>query len=314
MNSRFSFSLIGLFVLILTGIFVGVVLWLSAGPTQKSYETYVAYMRDSVSGLGPNAPVKYLGVEVGKVRDIALDPDNPERVRLLLQIEPSVPIKEDTVALLSTQGLTGITHVELTGSTRASAPLRARPGRRYPEIETRPSVFTRLETAVPELISQLQAVAVNSSEVAKRLGELLDASNIQATSRTLRNMEQLTASLAAQVSDLSAILGNVSRVSGDAARVTQEIPTLIERVNRALGAVEQAASSIDRVAGEVKELTAESQRELRVVAREALPRFNATMEEMQQLADTLRRFAQDLKQSPEMLLYGRPQRSPGPGE
>ena len=314
MNSRFSFALIGLFVLILTGVFVGVTLWLSAGTTQKTYETYVAYMRESVSGLGANSSVKYLGVEVGKVRSVALDPDSPERVRLLLQIEPYVPIKQDTVAVLSTQGLTGLTHVELTGSTKEAPPLRAAPGERYPEISTRPSVFARLEATLPEILSELQTFAANSNRVAERITNLLDASNLRKATAILESVEQLTATLSTQVSSVSAILRDVATVSQNAARASQDTPVLIERASGALGAVQEAARSIDRVAGEFERLAADSERELQVVTRETLPQLNTTLFEMQQLAEALRRFTQDLKNSPEMLLYGRQERPPGPGE
>ncbi|NIR31381.1 MAG: MCE family protein [Gammaproteobacteria bacterium] len=314
MNSRFSFALIGLFVLVLTGVFVGVVLWLSAGTTQKTYETYVAFMRESVSGLGENSSVKYLGVEVGKVRKIELDRDNPERVRLLLQIEPHVPIKEDTVAVLSTKGLTGLTHVELTGSTKDAPPLRARPGQPYRVIATRPSLFTRLEDSVPELLSELQAFAANGNQVAKQLADLLDSSNLQKTAAILESVEQLTADLSTQVSSVSAILRDATTVSQNAARASHHVPALIQRASGALEAVQEAADSIGRVTSEYERLAADSQRELHAVGRETLPQLNATLLEMQQLADALRRFTQDLEQSPGMLLYGRPARPPGPGE
>lgn len=314
MNSRFSFALIGLFVLMLTGVFVGVVLWLSGGTAQKTYETYVAFMRESVSGLSTNSSVKYLGVEVGKVRAVELDPENPERVRLLLAIEPHVPIKQDTVAILSTQGLTGLTHVELTGSTKESPPLRAQPGQRYPEIPTRPSVFERLEAAVPELLSELQAFAANSNRVAEQITSLLDSSNLRKATAILDNVEQLTAALSSQVSSVSAILQDTATVSQNTAQASRNVPALIERASGALGAVEEAATSIAKVTGEFERLAADSERGLQVVAQETLPQLNTTLLEMQQLAEALRRFTQDLKNSPEMLLYGRPPRPPGPGE
>ena len=63
-------------------------------------------MTESVSGLNPNAPVTYRGVDVGKVREIAIDREDPARVRVLLDIEGGTPVKEDTVAILVSQGIT----------------------------------------------------------------------------------------------------------------------------------------------------------------------------------------------------------------
>ena len=118
MENKVNFALVGAFVLVLATALVGVVLWLaSGGAYQTQYERYDASVEESVSGLNPKAPVKYNGVDVGKVERIWLDPENPQRVKLRFQIERGTPIKVDTVATLKTQGLTGIAYVELSGGT-----------------------------------------------------------------------------------------------------------------------------------------------------------------------------------------------------
>ena len=94
-------------------------LWLAAGRTAgKEYDSYLVYLTESVSGLNRQAPVKYRGVVVGLVREIALDPEELERVRVMLAIERGMPIKQDTVAMLSTQGLTGIAYLDLRAGAR----------------------------------------------------------------------------------------------------------------------------------------------------------------------------------------------------
>ena len=104
-----NYTLVGAFVLALGAALIAVVLWLaSGGAFQKKYDLYHAIEDESVAGLNLNAPVKHNGVDVGKVQAIELDPLNPERVILLLAIERGTSIKEDTVAVLKTQGLTGI--------------------------------------------------------------------------------------------------------------------------------------------------------------------------------------------------------------
>ena len=120
-----NYPLVGLFVLVFGAALIAGVLWLAAGGAiQKKYDLYVAIEDESVAGLNLNAPVKYSGVDVGKVQEIRLDPGNPQRVNLLFAIERGTPIKEDTVAVLKTQGLTGIAYVELSGGARDSPPLR----------------------------------------------------------------------------------------------------------------------------------------------------------------------------------------------
>ena len=125
METKVNYAIVGAFVLLLSGAIVAGVLWISSGRTErKDYDTYLAYFTESISGLNEHAPVKYKGVAVGSVREIALDPTDPQRVRLVLAIERGVPIKEDTVAVLSVQGLTGIAFLDLGGGSRESPLLR----------------------------------------------------------------------------------------------------------------------------------------------------------------------------------------------
>ena len=107
-----NYAAVGGFVLILGAVLISVALWLaSGGAWQKKYQLYLAVEDESVAGLNLNATVKYNGVDVGKVRAISLDHNNPNRVNLLFAIEQGTPIKEDTIAVLKTQGLTGIAYV-----------------------------------------------------------------------------------------------------------------------------------------------------------------------------------------------------------
>ena len=73
MESKVNFTIVGLFTLTLVAALIAILLWLGTGGRYyKVYDTYYAYMNESVSGLNLNAPVKYRGVEVGNVRDISL--------------------------------------------------------------------------------------------------------------------------------------------------------------------------------------------------------------------------------------------------
>ena len=132
METKVNLTVVGLFVLVLGAAGIAAVLWLGSGRlSQKQYGTYLAYFTESVSGLNLHAPVRSRGVAVGSVREISLDPANPERVRLVLEVEQGTPVKEDSVAILGVQGLTGLAYVELSGGTRgvARAPGRCRASR-----------------------------------------------------------------------------------------------------------------------------------------------------------------------------------------
>lgn len=165
MEEKVNFAVVGVFVLVLGTVFIGVVLWLSGGKAySRSYEIYRIYMEESVSGLNLNAPVRYRGVEVGRVKKIALTPGNVEKVQITLSIEKDTPVKTDTVAILQTQGLTGIAYVELQGGSRDAPALEAQAGEIYPVINTGPSLRMRLEDSLVDAARILKNVAVLSEE------------------------------------------------------------------------------------------------------------------------------------------------------
>ena len=147
MEPKVNYILVGAFVLILSAVVVVGVLWLGKTDYRGVYDRYEAHMRESVAGLSVDSTVKYRGVDVGRVKDIALSPDNPEEVKLTLDIVRGTPIKTDTIAVLETQGLTGLATINLTGGSRDAPPLEALEGQEYPVIKAGPSLFFRLDEA-----------------------------------------------------------------------------------------------------------------------------------------------------------------------
>ena len=162
MDAKVNYAAVGVFVLALWCGFHRGILWLAVGVgSKKDYGLYRAIVHESVAGLNVDAPVKYLGVNVGKVQKIELDPANPQEVHLLFAIEKGTPIGEDTVAVLKTQGLTGIAYVELSGSAPGSRPLAATAPGQYPMIRTKPSLSTRLENVLTSVIAKLDRTSAN---------------------------------------------------------------------------------------------------------------------------------------------------------
>jgi phospholipid/cholesterol/gamma-HCH transport system substrate-binding protein len=286
---------------------VSAVVWLSAGTSRKAYATYLAYMRESVSGLSPKASVKYRGVEVGKVVEISLDRDDPQRVQLLLDIEEGTPIKQDTVAILATQGITGLAYVELTGGSRSSPLLQVPEDGRYPEIRTGPSLFVRIDSAVTSALTELGKVAVSLNGVAERIAVLLGPSNQEVVSKTLGHIEQLTGSLSAQGDNLAALVQST-------ARAAESLPSLIHTAQGTVGSVQDMTKSIEQVAASADRLLTAGQRDWSRFSADALGRMGPLLAELQQLVVMLRRLSQELERNPNALLFGRPATRPGPGE
>jgi len=308
MEAKVNFVAVGAFVLILGAALVAGVLWLSSGKYyRKAYDTYLVYMSESVAGLDPDAPVRYRGVQVGVVRRIALAPDNVEQVQLTLGIERGTPVKQDTVAVLRTQGLTGIGHIELTGGTRASPPLVPAPGADYPVIRTGPSLMMRLDAAITSLLANLN----RSSE---RFNALLDDESRRALRQTLANLEVVSRTLAGRAGAIDTGVLNASKTMENTARVTAELPQLVERIKRSADAFDRMADQGARAGASATQAFDSAGAGARQLTRETLPEAQALVAELRELTATLRRVSDQLERNPSMLLYGRPAAKPGPGE
>jgi len=303
-----NYPIVGLFVLVLGGALIAVVLWLaSGGAWQKQYVLYRAIEDESVAGLNLNAPVKYNGVDVGKVHDIELDPANPERVNLLFAIERGTPIKEDTVAVLKTQGLTGIAYVELSGGARDAPPLAATAGNKYPVIRTKPSLSARLENVLTTVLAKLDSTSSNINAV-------LSDANRAAFQSALADIAAVAHTVAARKNSIDAGIASAASTFDNTSRATAQVGPLIERIGRSADSIEKmgnevagtsasAGKTVNAVGSDVKRFTAET-----------LPALERLLGELSVLTASLRRLSEQTQRDPSGFLLGRKPVPEGPGE
>ena len=308
MESKVNFAAVGLFVIVLTVAMIAGVLWLSSGKyNQKSYDTYQTYMSESVSGLNLNAAVRYRGVDVGRVRRIALAPGNVELVQITLDIERGTPVKEDTLATLQTQGLTGIAYVELTAGRQSSPALAVRAGEAYPVIASAPSLMNRLETSIPALLANL-------NRVSDSVNSLLDDDNRRALKTTLADLSLLSRTLAARSTTIDATLASTARTMESAARVAADLPRLAQRVERTADAFDRMAGEIAGAGASARGTLEGSRADLAQFTGATLPELRELVAELRGLTATLRRAGDAVERNPSLLLYGRQPAKRGPGE
>lgn len=307
MEPRVHYVIVGIFVLLLGSAAVALSLWLAFGHSSFETRGYRVYMTDSVSGLFIDAPVKYRGVQVGRVRDMGLDPERLDRVQLTLDIDASVPIKEDTIATLTFQGVTGIASIDLSGGSRSSPELQAEPGERYPVIQAGPSLMTRLDTAVTELMENL-------NQAARDLHLLLASDSRVRVDRILENVDVLTTTLAERRQELDAGIESFAEFSHHAAAAGAELPGLLERVDTTLASLEALAGDIGLASEDVQAQLQAGSDSLQVLGGRTLPEVDALLVEMRQLTAGFQRLSERLEEDPRALLFGPRLDELGPGE
>jgi phospholipid/cholesterol/gamma-HCH transport system substrate-binding protein len=308
METKVNLVAVGVFVIVLTVTAIASVLYLSSGKFhRKSYDIYQTYMTESVAGLNVNAPVRYRGVDVGTVRAIAIAPGNVEQVQVTLEIERSTPIKSDTVAMLETQGLTGIAFVDLTGGHHASPALAAKPGEAYPVIRSGTSLMWRLESSLPDLLAGLMRAADN-------LNATMDDENRRSLKQTLADLRVLSGALAARSKTIDAGLEDAARTMHDTARVSGDLPRLVQRVERSTEAFDQMTRQLGAAGASATVTLDASRADLKRFTGETLPEVRELVGELRTLTAALQRTVDNVERDPGSLVFGRARPRPGPGE
>jgi phospholipid/cholesterol/gamma-HCH transport system substrate-binding protein len=307
MGSKINYALVGLFVIVLGAAWLGISLWLALGDFRTDYTTYHVYMNESVSGLYIDAPVKYRGVEIGEVRRIELNPANFEQVRLTLSIKSSIPIREDTVAVLAVKGLTGIAFVDLMGGSQSSPLLKAPHGQRIPVIRSGPSFFARLDTTGSELVANLNSLA-------NRLGELLNDEDRRNIMGILDDVKRITGTLARRNTELEETVINAAELFERGAVTSAQFQPLLQQLQKTAQAFEIMAQRITVASDGITRYVENSGAGLQQFSQQTLPEVGALVSEFRRLADTLQTIGQKLEEDPRVLLYGRELAIPGPGE
>ncbi|NIR69458.1 MCE family protein [candidate division KSB1 bacterium] len=85
----------------------------------RKRDTYfIGYEDVSVSGLEVGSPVKYLGVKVGTITDIRIDPEDVSRIIVKVELKEGTPIKKDARADIVSMGITGLKMIEIHGASK----------------------------------------------------------------------------------------------------------------------------------------------------------------------------------------------------
>ena len=298
----------GAFVLVLGAALVAGVLWLaSGGAFKQKMDLYLAVMDESVAGLNLNVPVKYNGVDVGKVKVIQLDPTNPQRVNLLFAIKRGTPIKEDTIAVLKTQGLTGIAYVELSGGAVGSPPLGILAGNSYPVIRTKPSLSARLENVLTNVLAKLDSTSNN-------LNAILSAENQASFKNALADIATVSRTIAARKDAIDAAITHGARTLDNTAQATARLEAVVDRIGRGADAIEKMGQEISKTSVTTAKTVNAVGEEVQRFSTETQPELERLLGELNTLAPSLRRLSEQTNRDPRGLLFGRKAAPPGPGE
>jgi phospholipid/cholesterol/gamma-HCH transport system substrate-binding protein len=298
----------GIFVALLTAVLLGLAAWLTRDTGVR--DTYEISTRETVTGLQEQAPVRFRGVDVGKVKRIGFDPAATGSVLVKLEIDRDTPLTSDTFATLSYQGVTGLAFIQLSDSGKP-APRLAPNDDVPPRIPLRPGLLARLEDKGEVILEQVQSAT-------ERINTLLGDPNQKRIAEALENL----AHAADNTSQLTARLDQTVKqrldpALAEAAVTMRGAQKALDQVGVAAGEFSQTAQRLNAPGGPVDRISEGTDalaQAAQTFSAGTLPRINRATDETTRTVRSLHRAVNELTENPQMLIYGDGAPAPGPGE
>lgn len=279
-------------------------LWFNRDRVQRT--PYVIATAQSIPGLNPQAPIRYRGLEVGRVGSIAFDPHVAGQIMVTLNINTDAPITTTTFASLGYQGVTGIAFISLDDD-KVGSPLLPSSADHPARIPLRQGLFDQLEKRGKEILSQTE-------DVTHRLNELLSPEHQKTilgafadVSETAQKYRELPEKLQPTIDKLPALadqtqktLHSVTALANDVNQLTTNLQAPGGPIDRITTQVERIGGSVDAVAGGIE--------------LDTLPQVNSLSDDTKASMRALRKTMNKINDRPQSLIFGAPGTPPGPGE
>ena len=336
MSRKANPTLIGAFVLGALALAVVTTLLLAGGSWFGERRQHIMYFEGAAQGLQVGAPVMFLGVKVGTVKQIQLGLDPQSRrflVPVMIELEPQVvrtrggdPIDlrdRATVRQLVERGLRARLRMQslLTGQLYVDLDFHPDKPAVFAALDPELSEIPTIRTAVQELTTKLESFPMDKfladvAAISASVNQLMSAQATQELPRrldaSLRHLESLAARFDAQggpiLNDVRGNLVELHKALLAAQAAMARVDTAADRVaelarpdSRMVAGMTQASEELARAAGAVHSLTGQ---ESPTVAN-----VNAALKEIARAADALRLLAQTLEEQPDAIWRGKRQKT-----
>ena len=298
MENKSHAFIAGLFVIVLALAGTAALFWF--GGKKELTRDYVVVTKQNVTGLNPQAQVRYRGIRVGKVSDIRLDPDDVRNILITIVVAEEVPVTRGTTAKLGFQGSTGLAHILLEETGKDTTLLEDDDP--PPRIAMVPSLIDELGDSGADALRQARQFLTNASEV-------LNPANRAKFSALLANAEGFSGQIKPTLDNLNATLVQVRALLNDenlkklAATAEQAGPLLAE--TREL--VKHLAVTSEKLDGAIGDASGNG-------AASLMPRLHQLSTDVSVTSKQLSRVLRLIEDTPQALVFGAPPLPPGPGE
>ena len=260
MEKDANYFFVGIFVSVALLALVGFTIWLMGAGEFARYQRYTVYFTDAVSGLANEAPVKYQGVDVGRIVDLRLAPERTDLIKVDIEVKEGTPIRGGTSATIALQGITGTSYLELATASDDLEPPRRVAGEQYPILEGKGSELRAFLDELPKVAKSLQTALGSVEDFAQQGAKMADSIDkfSKEGSKTAGSIRAFADNLKGEFGsfkgELGTALSSIGEFTKEGSKTAESIRGLADGLKGELGTIKgdlgNTLSSIDQFSKE----------------------------------------------------------------
>ena len=304
MENKAHAMMAGIFVLVVTALLGVLAVWLMRDNTER--HLYEMSTSETISGLQPQAAVRFRGVPIGKVEAIGFDTKIKGNVLIRVSIDANAPVSKSAYATVASQGVTGLGFIQLDDNDSASEQL-------MPNDDDPPRIPLR-QGGIDKLLSKSESILNEVEKAGQGLNKLLSDDNQQAANTAVQQLSEAAASINRLSKSLEPTVASLPKITQDLTRdaratlqsvktATDEVGLTAKRLNEKGGPLDRLAEGGQALAGGVQTFSTST-----------LPRLGDVADETARTMRQLRRTVNAVDDNPQALIFGNGAPVPGPGE
>lgn len=300
MENKAHALIAGAFVVLVTVLLAVLALWLTRDSTKR--DLYEMTTSQTISGLQPQAPVRFRGVPVGKVERIGFDSKIKGNVLIGISIDRGAPVTKSTFATVASQGVTGLGFIQLDDKGESKERLQPNDAD-PPRIPLKPG-------SLDKLIKQSEIIFSQASEAAERLNALLSEDNQKAINVAVTQLGEASTSLNRIAKGLEPTVASLPALTSDTSQTVKALKSASDEVRNAALRLNAKGGPLDKMTEGGAALTAG----IETFSAATLPKLGEVADETARTMRQLRRTVNAVDDNPQSLIFGNGRPIPGPGE
>ena len=300
MENKAHALIAGAFVVVVTALLAVLAIWLTRDNVQRNL--YEMSTSETVSGLQPQATVRFRGVAVGKVEKIGFDQKVKGNVLIRVSIDQAAPITRSTFASVASQGVTGLGFIQLDDNGESSERLT-------PNDDDPPRIALK-PGGLDKLLAQSEVIFNQAEQATARINQLLSPQNEAAINTAVTQLAEAAGSINRVARALEPAVATLPSLSKDAQAALRSVRTATDEVSLTARRLNEKGGPLDRLKDGGEALAAG----VETFSAATLPKLGEVADETARTMRQLRRTVNAVDDNPQSLIFGNGPAVPGPGE